>query len=194
MSFSAIHRQIAFLGGIALLVFGFLSLEVFCLVQTKKCSNAILTQNLIQQQQNERMRSEIQGIKAIQPKISAMFVRLNDAVFSPKMGETGERSGRSNLRLLSGDQRPSVVQMIAGAGVVVHPAKAIPGESSAIFEAGSSRLEFQRLIPLLAEQENSNAFLYFDRLLLSRPATTQPFSESPTYIEARFSIRILATR
>jgi hypothetical protein len=194
MRFSTIHRRIAFLGGIALLVFGFLSLEVFCLVQTKKCSNAILTQNLIQQQQNERLRSEIQGIKAIQPKISAMFVRLNDAVFSPKTGETAETSGRSNLRLLSIDQRPSVVQMIADAGVVVHPAKAIPGESSAIFEAGSSRLEFQRLIPLLAEQENSNAFLYFDRLLLSRPATTKPFSESPTYIEARFSIRILATR
>jgi hypothetical protein len=194
MRFSTIHRQAAFLGGIALLVFGLLSLEVFCLMQMRKCSDALLTQNLIQRQQNERMRSEIQGIKAIQPKIKAMFVRLNDAVFSPKMAETGETSSRSTLRLLNGEQRPSAVQVIADAGVVVHSAKAIPGESSVIFEAGSSRLEFQRLIPLLAEQENSNAFLYFDRLLLSRPAATPPFSESPTYIEARFSVRILATR
>jgi hypothetical protein len=96
--------------------------------------------------------------------------------------------------MLNGDPRPSAIQMIADAGVIVHPGKAIPGESSAIFEAGSSRLEFQRLIPLLAEQENSNAFLYFDRLLFSRPAATPPFSESATYIEARFSIRILAIR
>src|SRR5438132_10877944 len=116
MSFSAIHRQIAFLGGIGLLVFGFLSLELFCLVQTKKCSDALLNQNMIQQQQNERMRSEIQGIKAIQPKITAMFVRLNDAIFSPKMAETGQASGRLNARTLSGDPRPSAIQMIADAG------------------------------------------------------------------------------
>jgi hypothetical protein len=194
MSFSAIHRQIAFLGGIGLLVFGFLSLELFCLVQTKKCSDALLNQNMIQQQENERMRSEIQGIKAIQPKITAMFVRLNDAVFSPRMAEAGQTSGRLYLRSLNGNERPSAMQMIADAGVVVHPGKAMPGESSAIFEAGSSQLELQRLISLLAEQENSNAFLYFDRLILNRPAATPPFSESPTYIEARFSIRILALR
>jgi hypothetical protein len=194
MSFSTIHRQIAFLGGIGLLVFGFLSLELFCVVQTKKCSDALLNQDLIQRQENERMRAEIQGIKAIQPKISAMFVRLNDAVFNPRIAEARQTSGRLHVRSLNGDERPSAIQMIADAGVIVHPGRAIPGESSAIFEAGSSRLEFQRLIPLLAEQENSNAFLYFDRLFLSRPAAIPPFSEAPTYIEARFSIRILATR
>ena len=194
MTFLTVHRQIAFLVGIACLVFGFLSLEVFCLIQARKYSVAFLNQNMIQQQENERLRSEIRGIKAIQSKIAAMFVRLNDAVFYPRMAEAGQISGRVNTRSLNGDQRPSAIQMIADAGVVVHPGKAVPGESSAIFEAGSSRLEFQRLISLLAEQENSNAFLYFDRLLLSRPAATPPFSESPTYIEARFSIRILAAK
>jgi hypothetical protein len=194
MNFSAIRRPIVFLGGIGLLVFGFLSLELFCVVQTKRCSDALLNQDLIQRQENERMRAEIRGIKAIQPKISAMFVRLNDALFIPRIVETGQGSARTHMRSPNGDERPSAIQMMADAGVVIHPARLTPGEASSIFEAGSSRLEFQRLIPLLAEQENSNAFLYFDRLFLNRPAAIPPFSEAPTYIEARFSIRMLATR
>jgi hypothetical protein len=188
------HRQVAFLGGISCLVFGFISLEVFCVLQVTYSSNALLNQNLIRRQENERMRAEIQGLKALQPRISAMFVRLNDAVFNPRIKETGQTSGRAHPRLLNGQERPSAIQAIVDAGVVVQPSRPTLGESSAIFEAGSSRLEFQRLIALLAEQENSNAFLYLDRLLLNRPAAIPPFSELPTYIEARFSIRILATR
>jgi hypothetical protein len=194
MDFSMVHRQVAFLGGIAFLVFGFIALEVFCVLQLTNWSNVLLNQNLIQRQENERIRAEIQGLKALQPHISAIFVRLNDAVFNPRTTEAGQTSGRSRLRPLNGYERPSVIQAIVDAGVVVQPGRPTLGESSAIFEAGSSRLEFQRLIALLAEQENSNAFLYLDRLLLSRPAAIPPFSELPTYIDARFSIRILATR
>jgi len=105
------------------------------------------------------MRLEIQGLKAMQQKISAMFVRLNDAVFNLRITEAERASGRSRMRSLIGDERPSSIQMIVDAGVVVQPGRPAPGEASAIFEAGSSRLEFQRLIPLLAEQENSNAFV-----------------------------------
>jgi len=193
MNFSRLHRQVAFLGGIAILVFGFLSLELFCVLRIHRSSDALLNQNLIQRQENERMRLEIQGLKAMQQKISAMFVRLNDAVFNLRITET-ERASRSRMRSLIGDERPSSIQMIVDAGVVVQPGRPAPGEASAIFEAGSSRLEFQRLIPLLAEQENSNAFLYIDRIFVSRPAATPPFSELPTYLDARFSIRILASR
>jgi hypothetical protein len=194
MNLSTIHRQVGFLGGVGLLVIGFLSLELFCVVQANRSSDALLNENLVQRQENERMRAEIQGLKAIQPKISAMFARLNDAAFNPSVAERGKNSGLSRVRPPNGDERPSTIQLIADAGVVVHPGRPIAGESSAVFEAGSSRLELERLISLLAEQENSNAFLYLDRLVLSRPAATPPFSEAPTYIEARFSIRILTAR
>ena len=194
MNFSTLHRHVAFLGGIGLLVFGFISLELFCILRMNKGSDALLNQNVIQRQENERMRTEIQGLKAMQQKISAMFVRLNDAVFNLRIMEAERTSSLSRLRSLTGDERPSAIQLIADAGVVVHPGRANPGEASAIFEAGSSRLEFQRLIPLLAEQENSNAFLYIDRIFVSRPAVIPPFSELPTYLDARFSIRILASR
>jgi len=194
MNFSTLQRQVAFLGGIGLLVFGFISLELFCILRINKGSDALLNQNVIQRQENERMRTEIQGLKAMQQKISAMFVRLNDAVFNLRIMEAERTSSLSRLRSLTGDERPSAIQMIADAGVVVHPGRTNPGEASAIFEAGSSRLEFQRLIPMLAEQENSNAFLYIDRIFVSRPAAIPPFSELPTYLDARFSIRILASR
>jgi hypothetical protein len=194
MNFSMIHRQVAFVGGIAFLIFGFITLEVFGVLQATHWSNVLLNQNLIERRENERMRAEIQGLKALQPHIFAMFVRLNDAVFNQRITEAGQTSGRSRLRPFNGYERPSAIQAIVDAGVVVQPGRATLGESSAIFEAGSSRLEFQRLIALLADQENSNAFLYLDRLLLSRPAAIPPFSELPTYIDARFSIRILASR
>jgi hypothetical protein len=194
MNFSTLHRQVVFLGGIALFVFGFLSLELFCVLRMNRGSDALLNQNLIQRQANERMRAEIEGLRATQQKISAMFVRLNDAVFNSRIAEAERASARSRMRSLAGDERPSAIQMIADAGVVVQPGRTNPGEASAIFEAGSSRLEFQRLIPLLAEQENSNAFLYIDRIFVSRPAAIPPFSELPTYLDARFSIRILASR
>jgi len=192
MNFSMVHRQVAFLAGIAFLVFGFISLEVFCVRQVTNGSQLLLQQNLMQRQENERMRAEIEGLKALRSHITAMFARLNDAVFNPRITE--QTSGRPHLRPLNGFERPSAIQAFADAGVVVQPGRSTLGETSAIFEAGSSRLEFQRLIALLAEQENSNAFLYLDRLLLSRPAAIPPFSELPTYIDARFSIRILATR
>ena len=67
------------------------------------------------------MRTEIQGLKAMQQKISAMFVRLNDAVFNLRIMEAERTSSRSRMRSLTGDERPSVIQMIADAGVVVHP-------------------------------------------------------------------------
>jgi hypothetical protein len=193
MNFSLVHRQAAFLGGIAALVLGFVSIEILCVLQMKRWSDELLNQNLIQLQENHRIRTEIEEIKAMQSKISAMFVRLNDAVFR-RLSESGQKTGRPRMRVLNDDRRPSPVQMFADAGLVVQPGKASPGESSAIFEAGSSRLEFQRLIPLLAEQENSNAFLYFDRIFINRPAAIQPFSELPTYLDTRFSIRILASR
>ena len=194
MSFSPLHRQIVFLGAITFLVFGILSLELLCVLRINRGSDELLNQNLLERQANERMRTEIQGLRTMQQKISAMFVRLNDAVFNLKIAEAERTSGRSRLRSLTGDERPSAIQMIADAGVVVQTGRPTPGEASAIFEAGSSRLEFQRLIPLLAEQENSNVFLYIDRIIVNRPAATPPFSELPTYLDARFSIRILASR
>ena len=48
--------------------------------------------------------------------------------------------------------------------------KRAAAKRSVSFEVGSNHLELHRLIPFLAEQENSNAFLFIDKLDLARPA------------------------
>jgi hypothetical protein len=61
-----------------------------------------------------------------------------------------------------------------------------------MFEAGSNNLELHRLLPFLAEQENSNAFLFLQRVDLARPAGVPAFSMNPTALETRLLIRVLS--
>ena len=70
-------------------------------------------------------------------------------------------------------------------GLVVKSIQEGRRETSVSFEAGSNHLELHRLVPLLAEQENSNAFLFIDKLDLVRPAEIPAFSMNPTGLETR---------
>ena len=65
-------------------------------------------------------------------------------------------------------------------------------ETSVSFEVGSNRLELHRLVPFLAEQENSNAFLFVDKLDLVRPLAIPSFSMNPAGLETRLLIRVLS--
>jgi hypothetical protein len=196
MNFSIIQQSIGFLTAVALLVFAILFSEMYWIENTKSAADDWAGRNLIQKQGNDRQRADIEGLKANQTKISAMFVRLNDAVFNAKANETvrGQIGDRRTARQMQPEERPAAIQLLTDAGAIVQTGRSVGGEPSLIFEAGSSRLEMERLIPLLAEAENSNAFLYLDRLFVSRPAATQPFSLNPTYLDARFSVRVLSTR
>ena len=196
MKLAHINHSLGLLASIALLVFGVLILEAYWILGLKDVGKKSAGQNLVQQQANEREKGEIQGLKVSQIKISAMFVRLNDAVFNLRPNEInrGAAGARANERSNEEEGRPAAIQLLTDAGVIIQPGRSAGGESSLVFEAGSSRLELERLIALFAEEENSNAFLYFDRLILSRPATTRPFSIDPTYLDARFSIRVLSTK
>ena len=54
-----------------------------------------------------------------------------------------------------------------------------------VLKSGSNHLELHRLLPLLAEQENSNAFLFIDKLDLTRPDEIPAFSTNPTGLQTR---------
>jgi hypothetical protein len=196
MKFAQINRAGRFLAAVGLLVGVVLFAEYYWIESTRRAVEELSNQNRIQHQANERSRAEIQGLKASQTKISAMFVRLNDAVFNPRTfpGESGHPDSRLSVRSPDLAGRPTAIQLLSDAGMVVQAERPPNGEASILFEAGSSRLELERLIPLLAEEENSNAFLYLDRVYLSRPAATKPFSSEPTYLDARFSIRLLTAK
>jgi hypothetical protein len=197
MSFVAIKGQLWIFASVGAMASVLLGAEAICFCQMTTATNELARQNQAQRLLNDRLRSEIQGLKLSQAKVSAMYVRLNDAIVGPTglegtHGTVAVNPLHSRLPDLAG--RPFAIQQLTVAGVVVQPTKPSPGEAAITYEAGCSKLEFQRLVPLLAEQENSNAFLYFDRVFLSRPGSTQPFSRDPTYLEARFSVRLLSSK
>jgi hypothetical protein len=197
MSFVAIKGQLWILASVGGMVSALLGAEATCLSRVTTVTDELARQNQAQRLLNGRLRSEIQGLKLSQAKVSAMYVRLNDAIVGPKGLEGTHGTAAVNplhSRLPDLASRPFAIQQLAEAGVVIQPTKPSPGEAAITYEAGCSRLEFQRLVPLLAEQENSNAFLYFDRVFLSRSGSTQPFSRDPTYLDARFSIRLLSSK
>jgi hypothetical protein len=196
MNFTHVKQSLGFITIVVLLVFAILLCEVIWIRNAKNAAEELGARNLVQIQANDRQRAEIQGLKTNQTKISAMFMRLNDAIFNARTNETakGQTGYRQGPRPTEPEARPAAIQLLTDAGVIVQPGRPVGGEPSLIFEAGSSRLELERLIALFAEAENSNAFLYVDRLFLSRPAATEPFSINPTYLDARFSIRVLSIR
>jgi len=197
MSFVAIKGQLWILASVGAMASVLLGAEAICLSRMTTAADELARQNQAQRLLNGRLRSEIQGLKLSQAKVSAMYVRLNDAIVGPKglegtHGPVAVNPLHSGLPDLAG--RPFAIQQLAEAGAVVQPTRPSAGEAAITYEAGCSKLEFQRLVALLAEQENSNAFLYFDRVFLSRPGSTQPFSRDPTYLDARFSIRLLSSK
>ena len=182
---------IALLG--ALVVF-LLAGEIFFLVRGWSDLEALRVANQLQIQANGRLEAEINGLKLSQPRIDALFTRLNESVARTKNLELNRSS--TNRSLLANreasDQEPFVINRLTEMGVVTQPARVPNGETAAIYVAGSSTLEFSRVVSLIAELENANAFLYFDKVALNRPSAVPAFSTAPTYLDGRFTLRLLS--
>jgi hypothetical protein len=148
----------------------------------------------LQIQANSRLEAELNGLRQSQARINALFVRLNESIARARSSEIGRDS--TNRALLANremvEQEPFAISRMTEMGVVIQPARVPNGETAAIYMAGSSTLEFSRAVSLIAELENSNAFLYFDKVVLSRPATVPAFSTAPTYLDCRFTVRLLS--
>lgn len=148
--------------------------------------------NKRQETANNHLEGEIEGLRASKARIEALYTRLSDTMIASR--------GTSSLHINSTPTAPLndgssfEAAGIAGftqAGLIVQPVRVPNGEMSIIYEAGTAGLEFHRLVPLLAEQENADLFLYFDKVILSRPPNIQSFSTEPTYLETRLTIRML---
>lgn len=147
-------------------------------------------QNAVSEQGNRRLADEGKALQANRSRIEALYLRLKDSLASPHVLPAG--SSRPLPRPEDPiEQGTRVIQQLNDAGVITQQDRTMPGEMAQIHEAGASRLELHRLIPLLAEQENSNAFLFIDRIVLARPSSVQPFSSEATYLDARFTIRLM---
>jgi hypothetical protein len=147
-------------------------------------------QNAVSEQGNRRLADEGKALQANRSRIEALYLRLKDSLAVPRALPAGSSrpAGRPEEPV---EQGTRVIQQLNDAGVITQQNRTMPGEMAQIHEAGASRLELHRLIPLLTEQENSNAFLFIDRIVLTRPSSVQPFSSEPTYLDARFTIRVM---
>ncbi|MBV9489856.1 MAG: hypothetical protein JO069_09055 [Verrucomicrobia bacterium] len=179
----------------------FVAAAVLCIGAILAAENALLRriwsairaaerQNDLVDQANRRLAKEILELRASQSRIEAIYLRAKDSIVTPRaVSAIANRSLPRPDETL--EQAPGFIQQLNDSGIVTHLNRTPPGEMAQVYEGGASRLELHRFIPVLAEQENSNAFLFVDRLALNRPASVPPFSAEPTYLDARFTFRVL---
>jgi hypothetical protein len=181
---------------IALLSLGvgaILCLENALLQQGRRAVEELERQNALSEQGNRRLADEGKALQANRSRIEALYLRLKDSLAGLRVAPVG--ANRPGARPEDpGEQGTRVIQQLNDAGVITQQGRTMPGEMAQIHEAGASRLELHRLIPLLTEQENSNAFLFVDRIVLTRPASVPPFSSEPTYLDARFTVRLMTSK
>jgi hypothetical protein len=180
------------LGAIAVSV-GWLGLELKLLVDGWTASQLLDQENKRQEAANNRQESEIDGLRVSKARIEALYTRLSETMIASR-GASSLHINSTPTMPLTGDSSSFDAAGIVGftqAGLIVQPVRVPNGEMSIIYEAGTASLEFHRVVPLLAEQENADLFLYFDKVSLSRPASIPPFSTDPTYLDTRLTIRML---
>ena len=188
MKFKAI-----FLFGAIVVSAGLLGLELKLLADGWTAVRFLDQENKKQETANNHLEGEIEGLRVSKARIEALYTRLGDTMIASR-GTSSLHINSTAMAPLNSDGSSFEAAGIAGfiqAGLIVQPVRVPNGEMSIIYEAGTASLEFHRLVPLLAEQENADLFLYFDKVLLSRPPSIPPFSTDPTYLDTRLTIRLL---
>jgi hypothetical protein len=175
---------------------GLLALELNLIAKARSAVQLLDQENRQQEIASKHLEGEIEGLRVSKPRIEALYSRLSDTMIAARATSSLHMNSSPAVQL--NNESPTLETAgIAGftqAGLVVQPVRVPNGEMSIIYEAGTVGLEFHRLVPLLAEQENADLFLYFDKVLLSRPANIQPFSVDPTYLDTRLTIRMLTAK
>jgi hypothetical protein len=172
---------------------GLLGLELKLLVDGWTAAQFLDQENKQQEIGQDHLEGEIEGLRVSKARIEALYTRLSDTMIASR-GTSSLHINSTPTTPLTGDGSSFEAAGITGftqAGLIVQPVRVPNGEMSIIYEAGTVGLEFHRLVPLLAEQENADLFLYFDKVVLSRPPNIPPFTTEPTYLETRLTIRML---
>jgi hypothetical protein len=141
---------------------------------------------------SSQMQRHIAELRSSAQKISAIFTRLNDGIVRVAGIEGRLPVPGHNPKSNSDYGESKVARSLQEFGLVVKSFQEVHRETSVSFEAGSNRLELHRLVPFLAEQENSNAFLFVDKLDLIRPLAIPAFSMNPAGLETRLLVRVLS--
>jgi hypothetical protein len=175
---------------------GLLGLELNLLAKGRSAVRLLDQENRAQETANDHLAGETEGLRVSKARIEALYSRLSDTMIASRGASSLHTNSAPTAALTSESPslEPAGIAGFTQAGLILQPVRVPNGEMSIIYEAGTASLEFHRLVPLLAEQENADLFLYFDRVLLSRPASIPPFSTDPTYLDMRLTIRMLTAK
>ncbi|HYY31767.1 MAG TPA: hypothetical protein VE860_27730 [Chthoniobacterales bacterium] len=176
---------------LALFIIAVFCAEMFWLCNRRISNEALYVNNVRQANQNYLDERKLTQLKAAAVRINSLYLRLQDPIVPARDGQQLPSIEGPNAR--QNGPEPVAIQDFVKAGFVAVPGIKRRHEASAVFELASDRLEFHRIIPLFAQEENSNAFLFIDHLELKRPATTEAFSVHPTALESRLKVRMFTS-
>ena len=165
--------------------------EIFWLYGWQGANEALYLSNIRQASQNWLDQRKITDLKAAAGRINGLYLRFQDPIVAgqnvQQLPSLDHRGARQN------SPEPVAIQDFVKAGFAAVPGTRRRHESSVVFELASNQLEFHRVVPLFAQEENSNVFLFIDHLELLRPKTTEPFSEHPTALRSRLRVRVFTS-
>jgi hypothetical protein len=170
-----------------------ISIEVICLQAYSKRAEEARKLNDQLEANNSQMQRHAAELHEASQKIGATFTRLNDGILRLAGNDGRLLTPGGNLKENLEFIDSKVMKSFRDYGLGISLFKANRRESSISFEAASNQFELHRLLPFLAEQENSNAFLFLDKLDLRRPVDVPAFSMKPTGLQAVLLVRVLST-
>jgi hypothetical protein len=134
-----------------------------------------------------RTKAHTEELRANEARLKILYARLKETAAVRSSGDLPLPESRTKQTA-----EPAVVKAFRQNGwrLISNPGEL--GNLSVTYAAQSDQLEFHRLVPFLAQEENSNSLMVVDSLTLRPPDLTPPFSTQPTALNAQLSLRILA--
>jgi hypothetical protein len=165
--------------------------EAFWLYHWHRSNEQLALSNVRRAGQNAIDSRKVLELRSAAVRIDGLYLRLQDPLTPAPQVVQQPVAPWAVQRQPSTE--PMVIQDFVKAGLKAIPTGPVHSESSAGYQLGSDQLEFHRIVPLIAQEENSNVFLFIDHLELVRPKATGPFSMKPTALQSRMMARIFTT-
>jgi hypothetical protein len=165
--------------------------EAFWLYNWHRANEDLSMANVRRAGQNAIDGRKILELRSASVRIDGLYLRLQDPL--TPTAQIAQQPSALVGGARPGPTEPMVIQDFVKAGLKAVPSGAVHSESSIGYQLGSDQLEFHRVVPLIAQEENSNVFLFIDHLEFLRPKATGPFSLKPTALQTRLTARMFTT-
>ena len=176
---------------LAIGILALFAVETYWIYSWHRSNEELYLTNIRRASQNVLDLRKIMDLRAASVRINGLYLRIQDPPTSTSQNVQQLPALVSGVR--QNAPEPMAIQDLLKAGFAAVPSTVVRPEASIGYELGSNQLEFHRLVPLIAQEENSNVFLFIDHLEVIRPKTAEPFSLRPTALKARLTARMFTS-